>query len=227
MTATGPSPTSRSDLRARPRLGCRWARNFGDIDNDGYLDFYLGTGRADYSTSSPSPVAQRGGPSVRGRDDLFGHRPPCRRGTASLSPTSTATATSTCSSNAGGATPGDKAHNALFNNPGHHRHWLTLRLVGTRSNRFGLGAPRPAGRRGSGRPAFHLPRHHGRCQLRQQPAVADDRAGSGRSARRSRDRLAGRGRSPAHPRRAARRRGRGHRGRDGFRRLWSSPSASR
>jgi hypothetical protein len=40
----------------------------------------------------------------------------------------------------GGATPGDRAHNALFQNPGHGGRWLTLKLVGTRSNRFALGA---------------------------------------------------------------------------------------
>ena len=36
--------------------------------------------------------------------------------------------------------PGDKAHNVLFENPGHGNHWLTLRLVGTRSNRAAIGA---------------------------------------------------------------------------------------
>ena len=34
--------------------------------------------------------------------------------------------------------PGDKAHNSLFVNPGHGNHWLTLRLVGTRSNRAAI-----------------------------------------------------------------------------------------
>jgi ASPIC and UnbV len=40
----------------------------------------------------------------------------------------------------GGAFPGDAFGNALFENPGFGRHWLSLRLSGTRSNRFGLGA---------------------------------------------------------------------------------------
>src|SRR5690606_28348437 len=41
---------------------------------------------------------------------------------------------------AGGATPGDRAHNLLFRNPGHGRHWLKVRLVGTASNRSAIGA---------------------------------------------------------------------------------------
>jgi ASPIC and UnbV len=41
---------------------------------------------------------------------------------------------------AGGATPGDRAHNVLFENPGHGNHWLTIRLVGTVTNRAAIGA---------------------------------------------------------------------------------------
>jgi hypothetical protein len=40
----------------------------------------------------------------------------------------------------GGAVPGDKAYNVLFQNPGHGRHWLKLKLVGTKTNRAALGA---------------------------------------------------------------------------------------
>lgn len=39
----------------------------------------------------------------------------------------------------GGAYPGDGFGNALFRNPGFGRHWIKLRLVGTRSNRQGVG----------------------------------------------------------------------------------------
>jgi hypothetical protein len=40
----------------------------------------------------------------------------------------------------GGATPGDQASNALFKNPGHGRHWLKVKLVGTKTNRAALGS---------------------------------------------------------------------------------------
>ena len=41
---------------------------------------------------------------------------------------------------AGGRYPGDKAHNALCENPGNGRHWVTLRLAGTQANRSAIGA---------------------------------------------------------------------------------------
>jgi hypothetical protein len=40
----------------------------------------------------------------------------------------------------GGAFPGDKAHNVFYENPGFGNHWLTIRLVGVRSNRSAIGA---------------------------------------------------------------------------------------
>jgi hypothetical protein len=41
---------------------------------------------------------------------------------------------------AGGLVPGSRSHNLLFHNPGHGRHWLKIRLVGTRTNGSALGA---------------------------------------------------------------------------------------
>src|SRR5262249_28106327 len=40
----------------------------------------------------------------------------------------------------GGGYPGDRGYSALFQNPGHHRYWLKVKLVGTRTNRSALGA---------------------------------------------------------------------------------------
>jgi hypothetical protein len=40
----------------------------------------------------------------------------------------------------GGAVPGDRYHNILFQNPGHSNHWLTVKLVGERTNRAAIGA---------------------------------------------------------------------------------------
>src|SRR5262249_45554881 len=40
----------------------------------------------------------------------------------------------------GGQTPGDRAYNVLFRNPGHGHHTLRLKLIGTRSNRAAIGA---------------------------------------------------------------------------------------
>ena len=114
--------------------------NFGDFDNDGYLDIYLGTGDMSYegldinllfknidgfrfddaTMSSGTGHLQKGhGVSFADFDgdgdlDLFVEL--------------------------GGATPGDRAYNALFQNPGFGREWLKVKLVGTKTNRMALGA---------------------------------------------------------------------------------------
>ena len=36
--------------------------------------------------------------------------------------------------------PGDRGYNVLFQNPGHGRHWLKVKLVGTQTNRAAIGA---------------------------------------------------------------------------------------
>ncbi len=64
----------------------------------------------------------------------------CKRGTGSRSPITIGTATSTCSSRSAGRCRAIGANNLLFRNPGHGRHWLEVKLAGTRTNRAGIGA---------------------------------------------------------------------------------------
>ena len=40
----------------------------------------------------------------------------------------------------GGAVNGDRYHNILFQNPGQGNHWLTMKLVGKKTNRAAIGA---------------------------------------------------------------------------------------
>jgi ASPIC and UnbV len=40
----------------------------------------------------------------------------------------------------GGGVNGDKYHNLLFENPGQGNHWLTVKLVGKKTNRAAIGA---------------------------------------------------------------------------------------
>jgi hypothetical protein len=123
--------------------------NFGDVDNDGFLDIYLGTGDMSYegldinlmfknvdghrfedvTTASGAGHLQKGhGVSFADWDndgdiDLFVEL--------------------------GGATPGDQAYNALFQNPGHGRHWLKVKLIGVKTNRAALGAKIRVDRKGA------------------------------------------------------------------------------
>ena len=122
--------------RATQPMGC----NFGDLDNDGFPDFYLGTGDvpfealmpnrllynqagrrfADVTTASGTGHLQKGhGVAFAdldndGDQDLF--------------------------IELGGALPSDEFVNALFENPGFGNHWIKIKLIGERSNRSAIGA---------------------------------------------------------------------------------------
>jgi hypothetical protein len=113
--------------------------NFGDIDGDGFLDFYLGTGDPEYSSLLPNILCvyrpgkgfvdvtmaagvgllQKGhGVSLADFDgdgdvDIF--------------------------EQVGGAYPGDAYRNALFRNPGFGHRWIRVKVVGKGSNRSAIG----------------------------------------------------------------------------------------
>jgi tetratricopeptide (TPR) repeat protein len=122
--------------RAMIPMGC----NFGDIDNDGYLDFYLGTGRMTLEALVPNRMFKNVG-AQRFEDVTMSS------GTGHLQKGhGISFADWDCDGDldlfveAGGAAPGDKAYNLLFQNPGHGRHWLKVKLVGKKTNRAALGA---------------------------------------------------------------------------------------
>ncbi len=114
--------------------------NFGDFDNDGYLDFYLGTGDPKLGMLVPNRMFKNVDgkrfaeiTSSSGTGHLQkGHGVACgdwdRDGNIDIF------------IEMGGAVNGDKYHNILFQNPGHNNNWLTIKLIGTRTNRAAIGA---------------------------------------------------------------------------------------
>lgn len=131
------------DVSKAAGLDCAMApmgSNFADFDGDGFLDFYLATGTPNYSMLVPNRMFK----NVDGKRfaDITtssgtghlqkGHGVACgdwdRNGSIDLFV------------QMGGATPGDRARSLLFQNPTKGQHWLTVRLVGTKSNRAAIGA---------------------------------------------------------------------------------------
>ena len=117
-------------------MGC----NIGDIDNDGFLDFYLGTGWFSYCGLVPNVLFK----NVEGKrfEDVTmssgtGH---LQKGHGVSFADFDEDGDLDLFVETGGAVPGDKSYNQLFRNPGHGRHWLKIKLIGTRTNRAALGA---------------------------------------------------------------------------------------
>lgn len=115
--------------------------NFGDLDNDGWLDMYLGTGDPEYSTLVPNK-AFRNAEGAFFQDVTsttgLGH---LQKGHAIALADLDHDGDQDIYANMGGAYEGDVYRNALFENPTQgQNHWLKIRLEGTESNRLGVGA---------------------------------------------------------------------------------------
>lgn len=114
--------------------------NYGDVNNDGYPDFYLGTGDPDLATLIPNRLfLNQGG---RRFADIttsagMGH---LQKGHGIGFADLDNDGDQDVYANMGGAYEGDLYRNALFLNPGHEHHWLKLRLHGVHSNRMGVGS---------------------------------------------------------------------------------------
>lgn len=114
--------------------------NFGDLNGDGYLDFYLATGDVPYEFLVPNlmflnsqgkqfrDITMAGG---------FGH---LQKGHGVSFTDLNDDGMTDVYVQLGGAYLGDASHDALFENPGFATNWIKLTLVGRDSNRSAAGA---------------------------------------------------------------------------------------
>jgi len=113
--------------------------NFGDLDNDGFLDFYLGTGEPEYQNLMPNVMYHNkqgerfSDVTMAGR---FGH---LQKGHAVVFADLDNDGDQDIFEQLGGAYPGDRFYDALFENPGFGNNWIAINLIGTQSNRPAIG----------------------------------------------------------------------------------------
>jgi ASPIC and UnbV/FG-GAP-like repeat len=113
--------------------------NYGDLDNDGFLDFYLGTGQPHLAVLVPNRMFRNnGGKSFQDvtTSGGFGH---LQKGHAVAFGDIDNSGNQDVVEVMGGVYPSDKFWTALYKNPGHGNHWVKLSLVGQKANRFAVG----------------------------------------------------------------------------------------
>ena len=114
--------------------------NFGDLDNDGWPDVYLGTGNPDFDALMPNQLYRNDG-GRRFVDVTFaaglGH---LQKGHGVAFADLDNDGDQDIFEVMGGAVSSDRAYSALYRNPGPPHPWLGLELTGVRSNRSAIGA---------------------------------------------------------------------------------------
>lgn len=113
---------------------------YGDMNNDGYLDLYFGTGEPDLKAVIPNRAflntAGQSFTEVTSQSRL-GH---LQKGHAISFADIDFDGDQDIYAVMGGAFEGDTFFNALFDNKNNENQWLKVKLEGTKSNRPGIGA---------------------------------------------------------------------------------------
>ena len=122
--------------RVVPAMGL----NFGDLDNDGFLDIYLGTGNPEFSTLIPNRMFRNDAGSVFHDVTTAGNFGHLQKGHGIAFADVDNDGDQDVFSQMGGAYTADTAHSALYENPGNAHRWIGLELEGVRSNRKAVGA---------------------------------------------------------------------------------------
>lgn len=115
--------------------------NFGDIDNDGWLDMYLGTGNPDFRSLIPNKMFKNMGGKQFVDVTNSARVGNLQKGHGVVFADINNDGNQDIFVRMGGAVPGDGYFNSFYVNPGQtNNRWIGLLLEGTKSNRSAIGA---------------------------------------------------------------------------------------
>jgi hypothetical protein len=113
--------------------------NFGDLDNDGWLDFYVGTGAAPLTNIVPHQMFRNDHGKLFQNVTTSGGFGHLQKGHGVAFGDIDNSGNQDVFEVIGGAFTADRFYSALFKNPGHGNHWIKLQLAGTKANHFAVG----------------------------------------------------------------------------------------
>ncbi|HTE00613.1 MAG TPA: CRTAC1 family protein [Mucilaginibacter sp.] len=115
--------------------------NFGDIDNDGYLDMYFGTGNPDFKSLVPNKLFRNVGGKKFGDVTTSSRMGNLQKGHGVAFADLRNTGIQDIFAEMGGAFSGDSYTSSLYVNPGQsNNNWISLKLEGTKANKAAIGS---------------------------------------------------------------------------------------
>lgn len=118
-------------------MGC----NFGDLDNDGYLDMYFGTGNPDFKSLVPNKLFRNIGGKKFADVTTSSRTGNLQKGHGVAFADIRNTGIQDIFAQMGGAYKGDSYTSSLYVNPGQsNNNWISLKLEGVRANKAAIGS---------------------------------------------------------------------------------------